>query len=144
AYLEDLREILVERLSERGRLEWALEASEGVLRKGFDLAPAEEAWWKLKGRSRLRPRAAKIAQTLAASREARARALNIPPKRVLSDLALLAMAESPPEGIDDLAHIRGLDGGRRRGSGAEGMLAWARGGRAPPWGALAQTTHRPG
>lgn len=143
AYLEDLREILVERLSERGRLEWALEASEGVLRKGFDLAPAEEAWWKLKGRSRLRPRAAKIAQTLAASREARARALNIPPKRVLSDLALLAMAESPPEGIDDLAHIRGLDGGRRRGSGAEEILDWVRRGRALPDDALVLPKDRP-
>lgn len=130
AHLEDLREELSARLEERGRLEWALEASAVTLDKGFELAPLDEAWWKLKGRSRLRPRAAKIAQALAAAREEKARSLNIPPKRVLSDLALLAMAESPPERVDDLAHIRGLDGGRRRGAGAEELIRWIERGRS--------------
>lgn len=143
AYLIALRDELASLLEEQGRIAWALEASESLLKKGFELAPPEEAWWKLRGRNRLRSRAARIAQALAAAREEKARELNLPPKRLLSDLALLAMAESPPDDIEDLAHIRGLDGGRRRGEGARELLRWVEEGRALGADALVLPKERP-
>jgi ribonuclease D len=123
-HLEALRDDLAGELEARGRLAWALELCQSQLERSYGPTRPEEAWWKLKGRNRLRRRAAKVAQVLAAERELRARELDVPVRRVLPDLPLMAMAESPPRSLDELARVRGLDHGRTRGAEAERLLGW--------------------
>ena len=47
AYLLELRTVLSERLSELGRLDWALEECAQVLAAGRQPADPEELWWKM-------------------------------------------------------------------------------------------------
>jgi ribonuclease D len=135
-HLEDLRDDLARELEARGRLEWAVELCQSQLEKRYGPPRLEEAWWKLKGRTRLRRRAAKVAQVLAAERERRARELDVPVRRVLADLPLMAMAESPPRSPKDLARVRGLEPGKARGPDAERLLSWVERGLALPDDAL--------
>jgi len=143
AHLEALRDDLANELEVRGRLEWALELCQSQLEKSYGPPPVEEAWWKLKGRMRMRPRTAKVAQVLAAERERRARELDVPVKWVLSDLPLVAMAESPPRSLEDLARVRGLEAGKARGGEGERLLEWVRRGLALPDEALVLPDPKP-
>src|SRR5690606_25074800 len=142
-HLEALRDDLARELEDRGRLQWALELCQSQLTKSYGPPRPEEAWWKLKGRNRLRRRAAKVAQVLAAERERRARELDVPVRRVLADLPLLAMAESPPRTAKDLARVRGLDHGRARDAEADRLLAWVERGLSLPDDELAMPESRP-
>jgi ribonuclease D len=125
-HLEALRDDLVRELEARGRLEWAVELCQSQLERSYGPPRLEEAWWKLKGRTRLRRRAAKVAQVLAAERERRAQELDVPVRRVLADLPLMAMAESPPRSLKDLGRVRGLEPGKARGPEAERLLSWVK------------------
>ena len=57
-------------------------------------------------------------------------ALDLPPRFVLPDLALAAIAQRPPSTAADLAAVRGLDGRHVKGAVAEEVLAAVRRGRA--------------
>jgi ribonuclease D len=142
-HLEALRDDLARELEARGRLEWALELCRSQLEKSYGPPRPEEAWWKLKGRTRLRRRAAKVAQVLAAERELRARELDTPVRRVLADLPLMAMAESPPRTVEDLARVRGLDHSRSHGTDAKRLLTWVERGLALPDEALVLPESKP-
>ncbi len=122
-YLVELAEVMIARLQERGRLTWCEEECERVrslARVGRD---PETAWWKVKGSASMRPRAASVAQELLAYRERTAMTLDVPVRRVLPDVSVLAMIDRPPRDHRELGRVRGLD--RRYIKGREDELLGA-------------------
>jgi ribonuclease D len=122
AHLHELHERLVAKLEERGRLQWALDECEVHRLRSAATPPPERAWWKIKEARSLRGRAAAVAQAMAAWRERKAADLDRPVRFLLSDLALVAMAQRPPRDEDDLRRVRGLDEGKRKGGSAKELL----------------------
>ncbi|MEM6955396.1 MAG: HRDC domain-containing protein [Myxococcota bacterium] len=106
-HLLELHDALGRELEQRGRLAWAEEECEIALQKA-SVRPLDEAWWRLKGKAKLRGSARGVAQALARFRLEEAAERNVPVKRVLSDMAILAMANRPPKKPRDLERIRGM------------------------------------
>lgn len=121
-HLHDLYDRLSEQLAARGRLEWARAECEILRRRSTASQDPQRAWWKIKEARSLRGRAAAVAQALAAWRERKAVELDRPVRFVLPDLALISMAHRPPLDEADLARVRGLDEGRKRGATAREIL----------------------
>jgi ribonuclease D len=120
-HLLELRDTLVGRLEERGRLEWAEEEIERLRSKDRTPPDAETLWWKLRGKTKLNGRARGVAQELAAWRDQVAKKQNRPPRTVLSDMPLLALAQRPARNIEQLRGVRNLD--LRRFKQADQLLA---------------------
>jgi ribonuclease D len=93
----------------RGRLAWAEEEIERLRSKDRSAPGLETLWWRLRGKTKLSGRARGVAQELAAWREQVAREQNRPARTVLSDMALLALAQRPVRNADQLKTIRNLD-----------------------------------
>ena len=133
AFLLELHDRLVERLRAVSRLSWAEEASEELRRRPTGGTPPEQAWTKLKDARSLRPRARAVAQAVAAWREREAAATDTPVRQVLSDLAVLGIAQRQPTTLEELAQARGVDERHRRGRTARALLAAVvEGQQAPP------------
>src|SRR5581483_7284004 len=110
AHLLALRDALVGRLNELGRLEWAIdECTELLTTRRLGRVP-EEAWWKMGDIRRMSERQRGVAQEVAAWRERRAAASNRPRSTVRSDLATLAISKKPPARREELTRLRGVDG----------------------------------
>lgn len=109
AHLLDLREALSAGLQKRGRLGWAEEEIERLRSKDRTPPDPETLWWKLRGKTKLGGKARGVAQELAIWRDRVAKDRNRPPRSVLSDMALMALAQRPPRRADQLRNIRGLD-----------------------------------
>lgn len=122
AHLHELYRSLVAKLEERGRLQWAEDECEVHRTRAVSPHPAERAWWKIKEARSLRGRAAAVAQAVAAWRERKASDLDRPVRFLLSDLALVSMAQRPPRDEGDLRRVRGLDEGKRKGGAARELL----------------------
>ena len=109
AHLLQLHRRLSNQLAERGRLGWAEEECVRLLARPRGPQDPDTAWWRLKDTRSLRGASRGVAQEVAAWRERRAAGLDLPPRFVLADLALLGIAHRPPATEDDLIAIRGLD-----------------------------------
>ena len=127
-YLLALRSSMIEQLEERGRLDWAIEECAEVLtrRKG-DTIP-EQAWWKVGDVRKLSGRSRAVAQEVAAWRERRASSIDRPRRSVLSDLAILTIAQRSPRNRRELEALRGVDARHlAKGADAEILAAIERG-----------------
>lgn len=120
AHLLDLQTKLRQALEGRGRLDWAEEEMERLRAKDRSPPAPETLWWKLRGKTKLGGRARGIAQELAIWREEVAREKNRPPRTVLSDMALMALAQRPARRPEELRGVRGLDSRHLRQT--EGLL----------------------
>ncbi|KPK16661.1 MAG: hypothetical protein AMJ62_04525 [Myxococcales bacterium SG8_38] len=109
AHLLDLRDALIRGLEERGRLAWAEEEIERLRTKDRAPPEPETLWWRLRGKTKLGGRARGVAQELAIWRDHVARRQNRPPRAVLSDMALMALAQRPARRAEQLRGVRGLD-----------------------------------
>ena len=119
AYLPELLNIIDTRLAEKGRTEWAYEACEELrLRKTGPQSP-DEAWLRVKDVRTLKGRARWVARSVSEWREKRAMSLDIPPRHVLSDIAVLGIAQRAPRNANDLLQCRGVD--QRHASGQNGQ-----------------------
>lgn len=115
-YLLQLHDRLAERLNARGRGDWAEQACEELrVRPSGPVEPAM-AWLKIKEVRALRGRARGVSQSVAEWRERRAMAANIPPRRVISDMALLAIAQKMPNTEAELLQTRGIEARQLGGS----------------------------
>jgi ribonuclease D len=109
-HLERLYELLNQSLHAEGRAEWAeeefrlLEAADR-----FVQADERQAYVNLKGAERLSQPALGILQELAAWRELTARRLNVPPRKLVIDPVLIALALRPPTSMRQLAEVRGMN-----------------------------------
>jgi ribonuclease D len=115
-HLLDLHDNLVAKLQTLGRTEWVVDACEELRLKPAGPASPEDAWLKIKEVRTLKGGARGVAQALGRWREIRAMSANIPPRRVLSDMALLGIAQAMPQTSDDLFRSRGVE---QRQLGAE-------------------------
>lgn len=128
AHLLEVRDRLTADLQGRGRLAWAEQECEALRCRGRGPQDPDVAWWRLKETRQLRGRARGVAQELAAWRERRAAELDIPPRFVLSDMALASIANRPPATLEALREVRGIDGRYLKGeAGAEILAAVRRG-----------------
>ncbi|MCU1430499.1 MAG: Ribonuclease [Actinomycetia bacterium] len=108
-YLLPLRDVLVAELEKTGRLQWALDECETRRVRDRSRPDPLTAWWKIKGSRQLRGKARGVAQELAAWRDRKAEAIDVPPRFVLSDLAMAALMQRAPHARDDLKGIRGIE-----------------------------------
>jgi len=134
AYLLEVLDRIKAQLGELGRTEWADQACLDLLAKPISGSRPEEAWLRLKDVRTLRPAARAVAQSVAAWRERRAMASDIPIRHVLADLAVLGIAQRQPTSMDELRQARGVDERSIRGGFAEEILAAVKEGasRTPP------------
>ena len=129
AYLEPLHESISARLGELRRVDWVAEACEELRRKPWGESNPDEAWLRIKDARSLRGPSRGAAQALAAWRERRAMSTNVPLRRVMSDMALVGIAQALPTSTESLAHARGVDERYLGGSIAREVLAAVREGR---------------
>jgi ribonuclease D len=122
-YLLELHDELCRRLELAGRLEWATDECEERRNRIRTRPEPEIAWWRIKGARQLRGSTRGVAQAVAAWRERTAEALDVPPRYVLSDLALTGVVHKPPHDRDELSGIRGIDGRMRDNQAAELLTA---------------------
>lgn len=123
AHLVELQVKQEKRLEERGRLGWAEGEFTALLDESRRGREPEEAWRRVKEARRLKDRPAAVARSVAAWRERRAATLNRPVRHVLSDLAIVAIAQRVPRTVDELAEVRGVDRGAAKGSVGRALLA---------------------
>jgi len=115
-------------LEARGRLDWAREEFEVVARRAWEPRAFDpEAFWSLKGARDLLPRQASVLRELFVMRDEQARQGDVPPFRILSDEALVALARRSPQEGTDLQGIKGVTPLVRRRIGAEVIAATRRG-----------------
>lgn len=118
AYLEELSTLIFSDLQQRGRMAWAAEACEELRCRPTGPNAPEQAWLRVKDVRTLKGRARWVAQAIAQWREVRAMDLDLPPRHVLSDVAILGLAQKAPTSTEDLLHTRGVD--NRHAAGAQG------------------------
>ena len=133
AHLLEIHDRLTAKLVERGRLEWAEDEFEVLLARDRGPRDPEEAWRRIKEARHLRGNAISVARAVAAWRERRAAEIDQPPRFVLADIAVVAVAQSAPRSIEDLAKVRGVDRGMARGPVGEQILDAVREGVALEW-----------
>jgi ribonuclease D len=109
AHLLDVHARLTDQLTERGRLQWALDECEQLRVRQRGARDPEEAWRRIKEARSLRGQARSVAQAVAGWRERRAAELDLPVRYVMPDLAVVSIAQRPPKTVKALRDIRGLD-----------------------------------
>jgi len=133
AHLLEIHDRLVARLAARGRLAWAEHECEELRRRAQPRRSPDEAWRRIKEVRHLKGRQLAVAQAVAAWRERRAAEIDQPVRYVLSDLAIVAIAQSAPADVDALRSVRGLDERHARGEiGQQLLVAVAAGLQNPP------------
>ncbi len=118
-HLRVIYERLAARIDKEGRIDWVSEEFEALLAPGLYTQPPEEAWRRLKLRSR-DARFVAVAQALAAWREREARRRDLPRSRILRDDLLLEVAANRPQTAEAL---RGLERVNVDKESAAGIMA---------------------
>jgi len=107
-YLPAARAELQRRLDCAGHLGWAKEESAlRCLESAVKFDP-EEAFLRIRGASGLEPRHQAVLKALTIWRDEAARQEDVPPRTMLKDEIMLALAKSPVKSVDKFARIRGL------------------------------------
>ena len=104
AHLMDLATVFTRRLADAARTEWAREEFAALA----NLPPAvkrtgPDEFRRIKGSAKLSPRNQAVLRELWLWREARAAAADRPPFKIVGPEVLLALAETPPTSIDQVA-----------------------------------------
>lgn len=118
AYLAELWRLIAHELDVLGRTRWALDACEELRVRPTGPNAPHDAWLRVKDVRTLKGRARWVAQSVAKWREERAMHLDIPPRHVLSDIAILGIAQRVPRSTEDLLQCRGVD--NRHAGGSQG------------------------
>jgi ribonuclease D len=135
-HLLELAALLRQELAATGRLAWAEAECEELRTRRWGPPAPEDAWLRLKEARSLRGRSRGIAQAVAAWRERRAAEGDQPVRFVLSDMALVGIANAAPKDAEQLRRVRGLDQGHVRGARGREILAAVEQGRSVPESAL--------
>ena len=122
AYLAEMSNIIFKELEERGRMQWAIDACEELRVRPTGPNPPEDAWLRVKDVRTLKGRSRWIAQAISEWRENRAMDLDLPPRHVLSDIAILGIAQKAPRSADDMLQSRGVDNRHVNGQQGRALL----------------------
>ncbi len=132
-HLLELRDRLAEDLTSRGRLEWAEKEFEALRQVPRGRRDPDQAWRRIKAVRQLKGASLGAARALASWRENKAADLDQPVRFILSDLALVGIAQRRPKNSDQLKSVRGVDERLARGDGGETILRLVReGAELPP------------
>jgi ribonuclease D len=118
AYLEQLSALIFAELEKLGRMQWATDACEELRNRPTGPNAPHDAWLRVKDVRTLKGRSRWVARYVAQWREERAMDLDLPPRHVLSDIAVLGIAQKAPRSADDLLQTRGVD--NRHATGQQG------------------------
>lgn len=118
-YLLPLREALLERLDQLGRLDWLAEELAPLSQSAGNGVDPDKAWQRLKGLQGLDAGRLALAAALAAWRERRAIDRNRPRGWILDDVALREIILRVPRSKAELAAIPDMQEGVVRNSGDE-------------------------
>jgi len=116
------RRALLDRAESMGRIGWLRGEFDGLLDR-VRQAGQEDRWWKTPGVSRMDGRALAMLRQLWRWRDNRARATDLPPRRVLSDGLMLEIAKRGPRNVANLLALRGMDRPALRKAGPEIVAA---------------------
>ncbi len=119
-----LRRVYVElaaRIARLGRETWLQDDMAALTDPRTYTSDPEEIWKRLKFKAD-KPRALALIRALAIWREREAQRLNVPRGRVLKDEALMEIVHHAPKTVDELAHVRGLNGGFAEGRAGATVL----------------------
>ncbi|MDW3218364.1 MAG: ribonuclease D [Acidimicrobiales bacterium] len=131
--LLDIHDQLMAQLEERGRVGWAADECEIMRTRWRGPRDPDEAWRKIKEARHLKGRPLTVARSIAAWRERRAAEIDQPVRFVLSDIAVVGIAQAAPSDLDALAKIRGVDKGLAKGSLGPAILEAVAHGLASDW-----------
>ncbi len=118
-YLRDVFQSLDQELRDRGRRKWLDEEQAHLGRIETFHVDEDEAWRRVKSVGKLRGVECAVAQALAGWRERRARKVDRPRRRVLSDDAIIDLARQRPTRAQALGSLRAVDDGIRKRHGEE-------------------------
>lgn len=134
-HLEALADRLFAEVDERGIAAEVDEETRYRLAQATASAGAKDLrppYVRLKGIDRLSEADLAVLRHVAEVRERKARALDVPPYKVLAPDVLLAIAQAKPRTASDLSRVRGATQGRRAASLADELLAAVEAGVADP------------
>ena len=128
-HLRQIYEYLAARLDETGRSAWVDEELALLADPDTYRTDPAEAWRRVKTRNTT-PRFLAILRELARFRETYAQSRDVPRARVFKDDALLELAATKPQSLQDLGRARMLMREARKGEIADGIIAAVRAGLA--------------
>ena len=131
--LLEIHDRFVDQLQRLGRITWAEEETEKLRQRDRGPRDPDEAWRKIKEARHLKGTALSVARSIAAWRERRAATIDQPVRFVMSDIAIVSIAQSAPTSHDALGKVRGVDKGALRGVLGEKVLAAIARGVAEDW-----------
>lgn len=131
-HLAELRDILKQKLVDKGRWSWATEEFALLERvEWHQSGPPEEAYLRLKGAKALRGHQLAVLRELYSWREAVASQLDRAQFRVLQNEAMLAIAKEMPQDLEKLKELKVLSPDQLRRRGEDLLAAVKRGANAP-------------
>ncbi len=107
-YLRQLYPVLKNQLAEQGREDWLDEEFDALCQPELFITHPEDAWNKVKGINRLRPRQFAAAKNIAEWREKMAIKKDLPRRWILADDILIAAAQLLPKNISQLSTIANI------------------------------------
>lgn len=132
-YLFALRERMEAALVEAGRMELAKEDFIRLCRPAENSSNVErDNGWHISGSKELTPQQMAILHELCAYRDGQARAANLPPFKIMSNQALVEIAELEPRLMEELYNLQNLHSRQIQRHGAQLLKAVARGSEAAP------------
>ncbi len=132
-HLLEIHDRFASRLQEVGRQAWAEAEFELLLERNRHQQRPEDAWSRLKEARHLRRRDLPVARSVAMWRERRASRVNQPVRHVLSDVAVVSIAQAAPRTTEELAAVRGVGEGVARGRLGPAILQAVAEGLASDW-----------
>ncbi|GAW35668.1 ribonuclease D [Roseovarius sp. A-2] len=126
-HLRGIYEFLARKLASSGRDKWVEEELRVLTDPETYRTEPSEAWQRIKTRN-TSPRFLALLRELARFREDYAQSRNVPRSRVYKDDALVELAATKPQSVQDLGRSRLLLREARKGEIAEGILAAVRAG----------------
>ncbi|WP_102223611.1 ribonuclease D [Acidimangrovimonas sediminis] len=130
-HLRVIYEHLAAEIAKSGRDKWVAEELGVLTDPDTYITDPAEAWKRVKTRTHS-PKFLALVKELARFREEYAQGRNVPRSRVYKDDALLELASTKPQSIEDLGRSRLLLREARKGEIAEGILAAVAAGLAMP------------
>jgi len=108
-YLPALRQILLDELREKGRLAEAQEAFQSLTNINYqDKEPTPRSVWSMKSTRSVARKHMGVLEALWEWREHEAQRQNRPPFKIVTDQALVRIAQSRPRSLSALRKVRGL------------------------------------
>tara|TARA_B100000686_G_scaffold348286_1_gene438944 strand:- start:622 stop:1773 length:1152 start_codon:yes stop_codon:yes gene_type:complete len=104
-----IHSLLSTELINRERMQWAKTEFDLVTARLYEAKDPSQAWLKIKETRHLGSRSRGVAQAIAEWREIEAQSKDIPARFIISDIAIVGIAQRMPKSVDELMAVRGVD-----------------------------------